>query len=54
MTEQHINGEYLAKRQLQRGTAGWILLAGLGVAYVISGDFAGWNEGIGVAGWGAS
>ena len=52
MTEQHINGEYLAKRQLQRGTAGWILLAGLGVAYVISGDFAGWNEGIGVAGWG--
>ena len=52
MTEQHINGEYLAKRQLQRGTAGWILLAGLGGAYVISGDFAGWNEGIGVAGWG--
>jgi len=28
------------------------LLAGLGVSYVISGDFAGWNFGIGVAGWG--
>ncbi|WP_010433714.1 ethanolamine permease [Vibrio cyclitrophicus] len=44
--------EYLAQRQLKRGTAGWILLAGLGVSYVISGDFAGWNFGIGQAGWG--
>ncbi len=46
------NQEYLAKRQLKRGTAGWILLAGLGVSYVISGDFAGWNFGIAEAGWG--
>ncbi len=52
MSEQHIDKDYLAKRQLKRGTAGWILLAGLGVSYVISGDFAGWNEGILVAGWG--
>ena len=44
--------DYLAKRQLKKGTAGWVLLAGLGVSYVISGDFAGWNFGIGVAGWG--
>jgi len=44
--------EYVAKRQLKRGTAGWILLAGLGVSYVISGDFAGWNFGIAQAGWG--
>ncbi|MCE9832295.1 ethanolamine permease [Vibrio diabolicus] len=44
--------EYLAKRQLKIGTAGWILLAGLGVSYVISGDFAGWNFGIAQAGWG--
>ena len=44
--------EYLAKRQLKRGTAGWILLAGLGVSYVISGDFASWNFGIAQAGWG--
>lgn len=44
--------EYLAKRQLKKGTAGWVLLAGLGVSYVISGDFAGWNFGIAQAGWG--
>ncbi|TCJ26545.1 ethanolamine permease [Halomonas sp. GDM18] len=44
--------DYLARRQLKKGTAGWILLAGLGVSYVISGDFAGWNFGIGEAGWG--
>ncbi len=47
-----LDQEYLAKRQLKRGTAGWLLLAGLGVSYVISGDFAGWNFGIGEAGWG--
>ena len=47
-----INQDYLAKRQLKKGTAGWLLLAGLGVSYVISGDFAGWNFGIGIAGWG--
>ena len=46
------NKEYLAKRQLKGGTAGWVLLAGLGVSYVISGDFAGWNFGIAEAGWG--
>ncbi|HDZ16062.1 MAG TPA: ethanolamine permease [Methylophaga aminisulfidivorans] len=44
--------DYLAKRQLKKGTAGWLLLAGLGVSYVISGDFAGWNFGIAQAGWG--
>lgn len=52
MSEHHIDQGYLAKRQLKKGTAGWMLLAGLGVSYVISGDFAGWNFGIGVAGWG--
>ena len=52
MSKVHINKDYLAKRQLKRGTAGWILLAGLGVSYVISGDFAGWNFGIAHAGWG--
>jgi len=46
------NEEYLAQRQLKKGAAGWILLAGLGVSYVISGDFAGWNFGIAQAGWG--
>ncbi len=47
-----VEKEYLAKRQLKRGSAGWLLLAGLGVSYVISGDFAGWNFGIAEAGWG--
>jgi len=31
----------LDQRQLQSGAAGWVLLAGLNVDYVISGDFAG-------------
>ena len=44
--------EYLERRQLKQGAAGWVLLAGLGVAYVISGDFAGWNFGLAEGGWG--
>jgi ethanolamine permease len=44
--------DYFERRQLQGGVAGWILLAGLGVAYVISGDFAGWNFGLAEGGWG--
>ncbi|MES1930133.1 ethanolamine transporter [Salinisphaera dokdonensis CL-ES53] len=52
MAGQSLDDDYLAKRQLRRGTAGWVLLAGLGVSYVISGDFAGWNFGIAEAGWG--
>ncbi|RXK00192.1 ethanolamine permease [Arcobacter sp. CECT 8986] len=47
-----LDKDYLAKRQLKRGTAGWLLLTGLGISYVISGDFAGWNFGIAEAGWG--
>ncbi|HSI80538.1 MAG TPA: ethanolamine permease [Solirubrobacterales bacterium] len=43
---------YMGRRQLRSGAAGWVLLAGLGIAYVISGDFAGWNFGIGEGGWG--
>ena len=42
----------MEKRQLKKGAAGWVLLAGLGVAYVISGDFAGWNFGLAEGGWG--
>lgn len=44
--------DYLQHRRLKRGAAGWVLLAGLGVAYVISGDFAGWNLGLAQGGWG--
>lgn len=47
-----VESDYLAKRQLRKGAAGWVLLAGLGVAYVISGDFSGWNLGLAQGGWG--
>ncbi|ASU83257.1 ethanolamine permease [Nocardiopsis gilva YIM 90087] len=47
-----VDADYLQQRQLRRGAAGWLLLAGLGVSYVISGDFAGWNFGIAEGGWG--
>jgi ethanolamine permease len=49
---EQVGSEYLEHRQLKRGAAGWVLLAGLGVAYVISGDFAGWNFGLAEGGWG--
>jgi ethanolamine permease len=49
---ERAGSDYLQKRQLRRGAAGWVLLAGLGVAYVISGDFAGWNFGLAEGGWG--
>ena len=52
MSENTVNKDYLAKRQLKKGSAGWLLLTGLGISYVISGDFAGWNFGIAEAGWG--
>ncbi|MEV6427137.1 ethanolamine permease [Nocardia sp. NPDC051463] len=44
--------DYLAKRTLRSGSAGWVLLAGLGVSYVISGDYSGWNFGIAQGGFG--
>ncbi|MGE0218640.1 ethanolamine permease [Mycolicibacterium sp.] len=51
--EAHRESEtYLQKRQLRSGTAGWLLLAGLGVSYVISGDYSGWNFGLGEGGFG--
>jgi ethanolamine permease len=46
------SSEYFAKRQLKKGAVGWLLLVGLGVSYVISGDFAGWNFGLAQGGWG--
>ncbi|MFE2236685.1 ethanolamine permease [Streptomyces sp. NPDC059442] len=44
--------DYLERRALRRGSAGWLLLTGLGVAYVVSGDFSGWNIGLSKAGFG--
>ena len=49
---ENVGAEYLEQRRLRTGAAGWVLLAGLGVAYVISGDFAGWNFGLAEGGWG--
>jgi ethanolamine permease len=43
---------YFEKRRLKR-TAGVWGLWGLGIAAVISGDFSGWNVGLGTTGWGA-
>ena len=43
--------EYFEKRSLKKGAVNWVLLMSLGIAYVISGDFSGWNYGIGYGGW---
>ncbi len=42
---------YFEKRKLTRA-AGVVGLWGLGIAAVISGDFSGWNFGLGTSGWG--
>ena len=49
---ERAGSDYMDKRQLRAGAAGWVLLAGLGIAYVISGDYAGWNFGLAEGGWG--
>lgn len=49
---EKVGADYFEQRQLNKGAAGWVLLVGLGVAYVISGDFAGWNFGLKQGGWG--
>lgn len=47
----HVDEQYLNRRQL-RPSAGWVLLWAMGVGAVISGDFFGWNLGIGYSGFG--
>ena len=49
---EDVSSDYLEQRQLKKGVAGWVLLASLGVSYVISGDFAGWNFGFAMGGFG--
>ncbi|MFF2851407.1 ethanolamine permease [Streptomyces sp. NPDC058001] len=44
--------DYLDRRTLRRGSAGWLLLTGLGIAYVVSGDYSGWNFGLAQGGFG--
>ncbi len=46
------DAEYLRRRALRGGSAGPLLLTGLGVAYVVSGDYAGWNYGLAEGGFG--
>lgn len=46
-----VEPDYLEQRSLQR-TAGPVLLWGLGVGYVISGDYFGWNYGLNAGGFG--
>ena len=49
---ENVEGDYLEKRKLRK-SAGWILLWALGVGAVISGDYFGWNFGLGAGGfWG--
>ncbi|WP_328532100.1 ethanolamine permease [Nocardioides sp. NBC_00368] len=51
--DEHLeSAAYLQRRQLRSGSAGWLLLAGLGVGYVISGDYSGWNFGLAQGGFG--
>lgn len=49
---EQVDQDYLRRRELKGGAAGWVLLASLGVSYVISGDFAGWNFGLAQGGFG--
>jgi ethanolamine permease len=49
---ERVAAGYLEKRRLRTGTAGWLLLAGLGVSAVVSGDDAGWNFGLAEGGFG--
>ncbi len=48
---QHVGAEYFEERGLRRHAGFWSLWA-LGVGAVISGDFFGWNFGLGVGGFG--
>jgi ethanolamine permease len=51
VTYQEVGDEYFQQRGLRRHAGVWSLWA-LGVAAVISGDFYGWNLGLGVGGFG--
>ncbi len=42
----------VAEGALRKGSLGWVNVAALGAAIAISGNFSGWNYGLGVGGWG--
>ncbi|WP_454860368.1 amino acid permease [Promicromonospora soli] len=52
VTYTQADGQYFEKRQLRRSAGFWGLW-GIGIAAVISGQFSGWNSGLGTTGWGA-
>lgn len=51
VTYENVDKGYLEQRQLSK-KATWVLLWGLGVGAVISGDFFGWNFGLAAGGFG--
>lgn len=51
VTYETVGADYLEKRKLSK-KATWVLLWGLGVGAVISGDFFGWNFGLAAGGFG--
>jgi ethanolamine permease len=51
VTYREVGDEYFQQRGLRRHAGAWSLWA-LGVAAVISGDFSGWNFGLGAGGFG--
>ncbi|MFC8799441.1 amino acid permease [Promicromonospora sp. NPDC057138] len=50
VTYTQADGQYFEKRQLRRSAGFWGLW-GIGIAAVISGQFSGWNVGLGTTGW---
>jgi ethanolamine permease len=50
-TYQQATAGYFEKRTLRRSAGFWGIW-GIGIAAVISGDFSGWNVGLGTTGWG--
>lgn len=51
---EHVGSDYLEKRSLSK-IAGWVLLWGLGVGAVITGNYFGWNFGLSAGGfWGVA
>ena len=48
---ENVDSSYIEQRQLRK-SAGWVLLWAMGVGAVISGDYFGWNFGLGVGGFG--
>ena len=48
---EHVEAAYLEQRKLSRA-AGVALIWGLGVGYVISGEYFGWQFGLAAGGWG--